>query len=275
VYWIEERDLEGIPADRPPLPLHPFAIVDPEASPEEAGETGDVLLFDAFTDKEILYDCRRGSAKKYATSGILRDDFLTAVSPLLASNGQLVGMPREIVKFIKPYAARLGERTQAFLKREKQKTYRPELQVPRRDTESKVAKFLESDKAALLVSGPSGIGKTCFVCRFAEERQKVDDSPTLVLLLAADSLPQSDISLERAVREILDPGKTVREWIADARRRFPNYRNLRLVVIVDGTDKHPSIANVLHAVDQWVRNTAVDMPELKLIATSRPSALAA
>ena len=269
LYLMDEPGENGIQENRPPLPLHPLAIVDPEAK----DDPGDVLVFELYTEKEMKYDCRRTGQPYLAKN--LQDDFLKALGPVLVSHGQLAGMPRDVYGFIKPFSERLRQRSLQFVERlEKQKTYRPELQVARQDLENRVKEFLESDKAALIISGQSGIGKSCFVCRFAQRMLEIEDSDTLILLLGADSLPPSDVSLARIVRDALGFNGSVREWVQQVRSKFRKHKGAwKLVVILDGIDKHPNIGTMLRGVDQWVRTVSPDLPEVKLIATCSPTGL--
>jgi NACHT domain len=268
LYLVEAPAEESIPDDRPPLFLHPFAILNPEEKDDR-----DVLIFESYTDQEMKYDCGRTGQPYWAKD--LQDDFLKALGPVLASHGHLIGMPREVYGFIKPYSERLRQRTRQYVERQQaQRTYRPELQVPRTEPEKSVRDFLESDKSALIINGPSGTGKTCLVCRFAERMLQIEDNDILVLLLGADSLPQSDISLEQAVCEALECDGPLRDWVQQVRRKFRKYKAAwKVVVIVDGIDKHPNILSMVRAIDQWVRVISASLPELKVIATCSPTGL--
>lgn len=261
LYLMDVSGANAILEESPPLLVHPFVVL----GDVTGGDTREVLVFRARTPKGIVF----GSTLREDVEA----DFLDAIKPLLPTQGGLALMPPTAFNLVKGPADRLRDAGREFLKRVgNQHTFQPKLQVTRKGLDESIAKFLRSDKQVLIISGPSGIGKTCLLCQFAERNLDIESNSTLVLLLRADSLPPTDLSIDSIVGEALDVGPSMQEWVRKVRaalrnRTFP----WQLVVIIDGADKHPSIRDLLQAIDRWARTIANDVSEVKLIAAYSPA----
>jgi len=137
--------------------------------------------------------------------------------------------------------------------------YTPDLYVPRAELEGHLTAFLDSKctKTGMLVTGPSGIGKTNTLCHIVNQWR--DDAARLggdvVLMIGANHrLPEGDRQLRAALLDRL----RVSDDFGDFREFLSAFDTARaesesqLVILIDGVDKHPCPDELLRQAGELI-----------------------
>ncbi|MFH1465191.1 MAG: hypothetical protein ABIO70_12470 [Pseudomonadota bacterium] len=153
-----------------------------------------------------------------------------------------------------------------------EKVYLRDLHVRRADPWRSFEAFLQGERPTMILEGPSGCGKTSFLCEIAE-RASTDSLGWTCLLLDAHDLAADDEPIVRAVEGVMKVG-SLASWLRDIRKSHRK-QGWKLVILLDGLDKHPRPAALLSAVQRWSR-WAITKPVqgmTRLVVSSSPAGL--
>jgi tetratricopeptide (TPR) repeat protein len=131
--------------------------------------------------------------------------------------------------------------------------FRPEVYAARTEAQSQVAAFQDSSAPALLLLGGSGMGKTCLAAALASEWLAHPNPGRVVLLLSAATLPAGPAELTAAVAAQLGLTRPLEEATAHLEATAGRDGGLRVLVVLDGLERHPDPVAAMHAVEALAR----------------------
>lgn len=148
----------------------------------------------------------------------------------------------------------------------------PQSFVQRLEALSHVTAFQEGPASGMFLLGASGTGKSCFVTALAARWLEDAEPHRLVLALRADSLPAPRMELLNTIAHHL--GLTLDQPLEASLVQLEQASGgkLRVLVILDGLDRHPYPLEVLNGVRELIRCFS-DSQSFRLLATCTLNAL--
>lgn len=250
------------------LKLYPFLIAwgkDIDLAIE--GVQSDAALLDKFSSSRIYY-----------LATVLWESFFRQDDSLLADffYNYEMSLGKKIKQKQLSWVA-LKEATQEIIEKnmgDSIKKYNPKLYLEREDVREVFEGFLASDKACLVITGKSGVGKTNFVMATLEAFRNNARVCTLVYngaRLPADRSVSELFRVDLATMLELSPQMTRgKEDVWGILSDVPDIGEKQMVVFIDAINENPQASDVLRQLDQLIGSNPY--PWLKFVITSRPEA---
>jgi len=260
IYLIHEDDFFNSQADEEDiLKMHPFVIYEKDRNASLA----ELFLFQSKTKKCIHY-------MSVIDAGRLENE-----ENLQHFNDLLKNLKTESADFIGKFQQKAREKAEKYLEQmQNENVFQPHIYIKRQDVESHFEKFLESSKNAILLIGPSGIGKTNMLCnRLHSWLSEGKENETYVLLPAA-ALPSDIVNqpLSRIVTDHLgykdDLGKLLTKMHENGNK---SKQNFFFYLFVDAVDRYSHPEKLMQAVLKLIE-THKDFPLFKIVITCSENA---
>jgi tetratricopeptide (TPR) repeat protein len=141
-------------------------------------------------------------------------------------------------------------------KMQRERVYLPAVYARRFELEAHLSGFLDSRciKNGMLIVGASGIGKTntlCHIVRLWREQPNGPLTRDVVLLLGGSTLPGGSFRIQDVILDRLDIPDSFPMFLS-AFEVLRKKDEARLIIIVDGIDKHPQPAELLRQLDELI-----------------------
>jgi tetratricopeptide (TPR) repeat protein len=151
-----------------------------------------------------------------------------------------------------------------------ERVYLPAVYTRRFELEAHLSGFLDPHctKNGMLIVGASGIGKTNTLCHIVGLwRQQPDGllARDVVLLIGGSTLPGGSFRIQDVILDRLDVPDSFPMFLS-AFEALRKKEEARLVVIVDGVDKHPQPAELLRQLDELIARSE-SLPWVKVIVS--------
>lgn len=242
------------------LPLFMFCDVQPVQEGGLPGLGRDVFLFEGSTKTTLVYLSTTGEQRERTSRLAHWKTLLSAkaldVEPLTRETLRLETL-RAVAKLVTDPTLEALVQSGKYLR---------EASVDRAEMEPLWAQFNAGRSSAFVIGGESGIGKSTFLARVAEERTERGD---VVLFYRAWALQGTDIAA-RIVRDLGVGGTFFEELLAALAPIFQGGPQ-RMFVIVDALNEHPDdAAGLLRSIDTLVQQ-ARGYEWLRIVASVRDS----
>lgn len=229
---------------------------------------------DLKSDPEIIR-WREELGKKYGLQTFTHEPSSLDVAPVVGK------MLQRLSRLVDPVSARLADSPADVVaaarrasddyidKMQREGVYLPDLYARRVDLEDRLRSFLDArcQRTGMLIVGSSGVGKTTTLCHIVADWRQAGEllGSDIVLLLGAGTLPGGAFNLREV---LLDQLQAPADFSALQARlqAIQAMSGARLVLVIDGIDKHPQPREFLRQLDQLIVQYD-GVPWLKVIAS--------